>query len=129
MFGMVGKIVKLFRYKIDYIYTLQDMADNGKITEKKINQTEYCTSEQEKDAFIASLQDKKPKITAIDQTDNEWIDGLEFESYNEAILALSAGKSNYKPTISNAERIDNLEKENEIIAKAFEELANLVLGG
>ena len=76
MFRMSGKKVELYRYKIVYA--------EGE---------EFCISEKHKNEIEQMLTEKEIKFTTtpVDQTANEWFNGLEFNSYDEALIALNAG--------------------------------------
>ena len=56
---------------------------------------EWCVSSEQRDEVITRLkQDEIPYIVKdIDQTDNEWIDGIEFLNREEADEALNMGET------------------------------------
>jgi len=60
---------------------------------------ENCISEGHKNEVEQKLTTKNIAFTteAIDQTDNEWFDGLEFDSYDKALAVFSQGKQAYLP--------------------------------
>ena len=51
---------------------------------------EYCISEEHKNEIEQMLTDKEItfETTLIDQTSNEWFNGLEFDSYDEGISSI-----------------------------------------
>jgi len=62
---MYGDAVQLLRYKI---------------TQADTSAEHWCASEEERDETIRMLGDRPHTVEAIDQTDNEWIDGMEFKN-------------------------------------------------
>ena len=80
MFRMIGKKVELYRFKIVY-------------TENEIEIQENCISIEHRDEIEQMLADKKIEfVTApIIQTGNEWFNGLEFDSYDEALIVFNSG--------------------------------------
>ena len=84
MFRMLGKKVELYRFKINYI-------ENGKSI------IEDCISEEHKNEIEQGLTTKKItfKTAPVIQTNNEWFNGLEFDSYDEALIVFNGGKVAY----------------------------------
>ncbi len=84
MFRMLGKKVELYRYTVTY-------------TEDEEVMIEYCISEEHKNEIEQVLTDKEItfETTLIDQTGNEWFNGLEFESYDEALEVFNKGEQSY----------------------------------
>jgi len=80
MFRTLGKKVELYRYKIVY-------------AENKTEQQENCISEEHKNEIEQMLTEKEIEFTTtpIDQMGNEWFNGLEFESYDEALVTFNTG--------------------------------------
>lgn len=81
MFRLLGNNVDLIHYNIKY-------------TENGIEMIEGCTSKEYKNEVEQSLTDQGIEFTieVIDQTNNEWFNGLEFNSYEEALEVFNAGK-------------------------------------
>jgi len=88
MFRMLGKKVELYRYKIVYIKNEIEMQENC-ISEEHKNETENMLT-SESITFVT---------TPIDQTANEWINALEFNSYDEALKTFNKGEIAYKQNI------------------------------
>ena len=84
MFRMSGKKVELYRYTVTY-------------TENEEVMIEYCISEEHKNEIEQVLTDKEVAFETIpiDQTGNEWFNGLEFDSYDEALAVFSKGEQAY----------------------------------
>jgi len=95
MFRMLGKKVELYRYKITY-------------TENEDERIEYCISEKHKEELVQILADMELAIEEIDQTGNEWFNGLEFESYDEALEVFNKGEQAYLQEKQRQELTDNL---------------------
>ncbi len=71
---------------------------------------ENCISEEHKNEVEQKLTTKNIDFTteAIDQTDNEWFDGLEFDSYDEALEVFNKGEQAYLQEKQRQELADNL---------------------
>jgi hypothetical protein len=97
MFRMLGKKVELIRYKVTWQEDEQEMQEN-------------CISEEHKEEVEQRLTGQGIEFTteAIDQTDNEWFDGLEFNSYDEALAVFNAGQTEYERKQLIQETTDNL---------------------
>jgi len=97
MFRMLGKKVELIRYKITWQEDEQEMQEN-------------CISEGHKNEVEQKLTTKNVDFTteAIDQTDNEWFDGLEFDSYDKALEVFNKGEQAYLQEKQRQELADNL---------------------
>jgi hypothetical protein len=97
MFRMSGKKVELYRYRITYMENEEVM-------------TEYCISEEHKSEIEQVLTDKEItfETTLIDQTENEWFNGLEFNSYDEALEVFNKGEQAYLQEKQRQELTDNL---------------------
>ena len=80
MFRMFGKSVELIRYKVIWQEDEQEMQEG-------------CISEQHKLEVEQSLTERGFAFTTevIDQTANEWFNGLEFGSYDEALEVFNLG--------------------------------------
>ena len=96
MFRMLGKKVELYRYTVTY-------------TENEEVMIEYCISEEHKNEIEQMLTDKEItfETTLIDQTSNEWFNGLEFDSYDKALEVFNAGEQEYLTKKTQQEMIDN----------------------
>ena len=97
MFRMLGKKVELIRYKVTWQEDEQEMQEN-------------CISEEHKAEVEQRLTGQGIEFTteAIDQTDNEWFNGLEFNSYDEALAVFSKGEQAYLQEKQRQELTDNL---------------------
>ena len=97
MFRMLGKKVELIRYKVTWQENEQEMQEN-------------CISEGHKNEVEQKLTTKNIAFTteAIDQTDNEWFDGLEFDSYDKALAVFNKGEQAYLQEKQRQELTDNL---------------------
>ena len=97
MFRMLGKKVELIRYTITWQEDEQEMQEN-------------CISEEHKNEVEQKLTTKNIDFTteAIDQTDNEWFDGLEFDSYDKALEVFNKGEQAYLQEKQRQELADNL---------------------
>ena len=71
---------------------------------------ENCISEEHKNEVEQKLTTKNIDFTteAIDQTDNEWFDGLEFDSYDKALEVFNKGEQAYLQEKQRQELADNL---------------------
>ena len=97
MFRMLGKKIELYRYKVTYTGNEEVMI-------------ECCISEEHKNEIEQMLTGKEItfETTLIDQTANEWFDGLEFDSYDEALAVFSKGEQAYLQEKQRQELTDNL---------------------
>ena len=97
MFRMLGKKAELYRYKITH-------------TENKEVMIEYRISEEHKNEIEQMLTDKEIifETTPIDQTSNEWFNGLEFDYYDEALGIFNKGEQVYLQEKQRQELTDNL---------------------
>ena len=97
MFRMLGKKVELYRYKVTWQEDEREMQEN-------------CISEEHKAEVEQWLTGQGIEFTteAIDQTDNEWFDGLEFNSYDEALAVFDKGEQAYLQEKQKQELTDNL---------------------
>jgi hypothetical protein len=94
---MLGKKVELIRYTITWQEDEREMQEN-------------CISEEHKAEVEQRLTGQGIEFTteAIDQTDNEWFNGLEFDSYDEALAVFSKGEQAYLQEKQRQELTDNL---------------------
>ena len=97
MFRMLGKKVELYRYTVTWQEDEREMQEN-------------CISEEHKAEVEQRLTGQGIEFTteAIDQTDNEWFNGLEFDSYDEALAVFSKGEQAYLQEKQRQELTDNL---------------------
>ena len=97
MFRMLGKKVELIRYKVTWQEDEQEIQEN-------------CISEEHKAEVEQRLTGQGIEFTteAIDQTENEWFEGLEFDSYDEALEVFNAGREAYEQRKQLQELTDNL---------------------
>ena len=103
MFRMLGKKVELIRYKVTWQEDEQEMQED-------------CISEGHKNEVEQKLTTKNIDFTteAIDQTENEWFNGLEFNSYDEALEVFNKGEQAYSQVKTVQELIDNLRLRSDI---------------
>ena len=97
MFRLLGRKAELYRYKITYL-------------EDEIEMQENCISEEHKNEVEQMLKDKKLSFETqeIDQANNEWFNGLEFKSYDEALEVFTLGEQKYMERKNRLLLIDNL---------------------
>jgi len=80
IYRMYGDTVQLLRYKV-----------TQKNSDPPIE--EFCVTEEERDAIAQRLGgDENCDIEAIDQSGNEWIDGMEFRDASKVPEALALGE-------------------------------------
>lgn len=96
MFRMLGNKVELIRYTVSY---MQD----------EIKMQENCMSGEHKNEVEQMLVEGGIEFitTAIDQSQNEWFNGLEFNSYNEALTIFNQGENAYKQEININQSVSN----------------------
>jgi hypothetical protein len=97
MFRLLGKKVELIRYTITWQEDEQEMQ-------------EVCISEGHKNEVEQKLTTKNIDFTteSIDQTENEWFNGLEFNSYDEALEVFNKGEQTYLQEKQRQVLVDNL---------------------
>ncbi|WP_339311738.1 hypothetical protein [Paenibacillus sp. FSL M7-0896] len=107
MLRMVGDTVELFRFCVQWDEVRQDQT---------IEKREYCVSEEQKNIIEQSLMDKGIAFTTItiDQTDNEWLNGLEFETRDAALKALHIGHLAYQQQIDMKKLTENIKLRSDI---------------
>lgn len=93
---MLGQKIELIRYKISYIENEKEMQEN-------------CISKEHKNELEQILTDRGIEFTAtpVDQTENEWFNGLEFDSYDEALEVFKNGESAYNKSITTKQITSN----------------------
>ena len=98
MFRISGKKVELYRYKVNYTENEEVMIEN-------------CISEEHKSEIEQMLTDKEItfETTLIDQTENEWFNGLYFDSYDKAKEVYEAGEAAYLQEKRTAERTGRMQ--------------------
>ena len=103
MFRMSGKKVELIRYKVTWQEDEQEMQED-------------CISEGHKNEVEQKLTTKNIDFTteAIDQTENEWFNGLEFNSYDEALEVFNKGEQAYLQVKTAQELVDKLRLRSDI---------------
>ena len=103
MFRMLGKKVELIRYKVTWQEDEQEMQED-------------CISEEHKNEVEQELARRGIEFTiqAIDQTGNEWFNGLEFNSYDEALEVFNKGEQAYLQEKTVQELVDNLRLRSDI---------------
>ncbi len=97
MFRMLGKKVELIRYKVTWQEDEQEMQEN-------------CISEEHKNEIEQKLTERGIPFSteSITQAGNEWFEGLEFDSYDEALEVFNAGREAYEQRKQLQELTDNL---------------------
>jgi len=100
---MLGKKVELYRYTVTWQEDEREMQEN-------------CISEEHKAEVEQRLTGQGIEFTteAIDQTDNEWFNGLEFDSYDEALEVFNKGEQAYLQEKTVQELADNLRLRSDI---------------
>jgi len=100
---MLGKKVELIRYKVTWQEDGQEMQED-------------CISEEHKNEIEQKLTTKNIDFTteAMDQTENEWFNGLEFNSYDEALEVFNKGEQAYLQVKTVPELVDNLRLRSDI---------------
>ena len=103
MFRMLGKKVELIRYKVTWQEDEQEMQ-------------EVCVSDEHKNEVEQMLTEKEIDFSteAIDQTNNEWFNGLEFDSYDEALKVFNKGEQAYLQAKATQELVDSLRLRSDI---------------
>lgn len=103
MFRMLGKKVELIRYIVSW-------------QEDDLEMQEGCVSEDHKNDVEQSLTQKNIQFSTqtVNQSENEWIDGLEFNSYDEALAALNGGEHAYQQQQQLKLLTDNLRLRSDI---------------
>ena len=86
MFRMIGDRVEILRYKVTYL-----AEERNRETDKmeKVERITYAASEGEKDELLAMHDGATAE--ALDTDGIEWLDGLQFDSFEEAERALATG--------------------------------------
>jgi hypothetical protein len=84
MFIMQGNQVKLVRYIISYMEHENEMQ-------------EMCINDEHKEEIEAYLTSRGIEFSSqpVDQSQNEWLEGLRFKSYDEAREVFEAGEQAY----------------------------------
>ena len=97
MFRMLGKKVELIRYVITWQEDEREMQEN-------------CISEEHKNEIEQNLTERGIPFSteSITQAGNEWFEGLEFDSYDEALEVFNAGREAYEQRKQLQELTDNL---------------------
>jgi hypothetical protein len=85
---MYGDTVQLLQYKITQTDTLG---------------VDYCASTAERDAIVQRLGGKPHSVEVIDQTGNEWIDGMAFADASKVPEALAIGESAYRQSVNDSD--------------------------
>jgi GTP-dependent phosphoenolpyruvate carboxykinase len=95
---MLGNKVELIRYIVTWQETEVEKPQEG------------CISEEHKNEVEQMLTQKGITFTSVpvDQTGNEWFNGLEFDSYDEAAKVFVTGKEAYLAQMQKQELAENL---------------------
>jgi hypothetical protein len=87
-YRMCGDIVQLLRYKV-----------TQKNSDPAIN--EYCVYAEERDAIVQRFGGAKNCVVKeIDQTGNEWLDGMEFRDASQVPEALEMGEAAWRARVN-----------------------------
>lgn len=116
-FYMLGRIIQIHRYKVDYSEKLPFLDDKGKpIIESR---TECCNTEEQAQALAEATGGT---ITALDSAAYEWLDGIEVDdvpdTYAVAERIYEAGQAAYEAEKSKP-------TPEEIIASQGEQITDL----
>ena len=103
MFRMLGNTVQLIRFTVTY-------------TDGDDQMVEHCVTAEHRDELEQILTEREIDFTtnAIDQTGNEWFDGLKFNSYDEALEVFNKGEQAYLQAKTVQELVDNLRLRSDI---------------
>ena len=103
MFRLLGNKAELILYVVRWQEDEQEMQ-------------EACVSDEHKNEVEQSLTAKNINFTtkAIDQTGNEWFNGLEFDSYDVALEVFNKGEQDYLQAKATQELVDNLRLRSDI---------------
>lgn len=106
---MLGNTVQLCRWKVEY--------KNQFIKEESIFMIEYVPTEEEADAILQ--MNSGGTKTRLETVNDEWADGLEFETLDKAREIVALGEEGYKKWLVEQEskKPENLIKENESLKK------------
>ncbi len=85
MFRMYGQIVQVLHYQSTSIEL--HPTEDGKM--KEVETTHYAPTEEEAAALGKN-------VTQLPPSEDEWMDGLEIPTYNEALKVLAMGKETYE---------------------------------
>lgn len=101
MFRLLGNKVELIRYIVKW------RENHG---EETIDMEERCVSEEHKNEIEQKLIERGMPFSteSITQAGNEWFEGLEFDSYDEALKVFNAGRGAYEQRKQLQELTDNL---------------------
>jgi len=101
MFRLLGNKVELVRYIVKWQET------QG---EETIEMEERCISEEHKNEIEQKLTERGIPFSteSITQAENEWFEGLEFNSYDEALEVFNKGEQAYLQEKQRQELVDNL---------------------
>ena len=107
MFRLLGNKVELVRY----IVTWQETQG-----EETIEMEERCVSEEHKNEIEQKLTERGIPFSteSITQAGNEWFEGLEFDSYDEALEVFNKGEQAYLQVKTVQELVDNLRLRSDI---------------
>lgn len=112
MFRMFGNKIELIRYKVVYIKNDESFYEN-------------CVSDSDKDELVSFLTSKgfHFTVTPVDQSLNEWFNGLEFDNYDDALSVFEKGEASYNESIFLKTALDNAQ------LRADLDYITLILGG
>lgn len=143
MITMQGNVAKLWRYRVEYEKYMQfpgppvmveDLPDGEgasveeeslPLSEPEIEieimpMTEYAISEEHLETIKSRVGECQ--VTPIDQSGNEWIEGMKFASRDEAVEALEMGETVYRQQLHEQDTEARLQEQLLILAGALAEL-------
>jgi hypothetical protein len=102
-YRMYGDTVQLLRYIITWEKTRQGFDENGEPCDETAAEIEYCVSDEHRDEVLQHLDGKPCTVEAIDQTGNEWLDGMEFKDASKVPEALAVGEPAYRQFVNDSD--------------------------
>lgn len=91
-YRMYGDTVQLLRWRVAW------EGEGGESRE------EWCMSDGHRDEIVALLGDTPLTVESIDQTGNEWIDGMEFKDASKVPEALEMGGAAWREHVNANDR-------------------------
>jgi hypothetical protein len=103
---MYGNTVELVRWLIHYTETEPSYDESGESYMREM--TEFATDQTAANDISTQLTEWGIAFTSeeLDTSEELWIDGKSFDSYEEAKTALDAGAAAYKPKLDMWQEIE-----------------------
>lgn len=105
-FSMLGRIIQIHRYKVEYSEELPSRDDTGQPITK--SRTQYCNT-QERAQALAEATDGT--ITQLDSAAYEWLDGIEVadvpDTYAEAVKLYEMGGDGWLAKAKEEKQAEN----------------------